>query len=381
MTFAAGKVQQLIIDREKSPYGYFLTDGEQDVLLHYTEVTGEVEPGDKVDVFLFFDTEDRLAATMKRPLLTLGEVALLKIADFHPRFGYFLEMGIGRQLLLPISELPELKDLHPKVGESVYVKMALDKVGRLVAKIAGELDMDQLVFHAPYAWRNTWHEATVYRALRMGTFFIVDGGPLGFGAIGFLHESLRPRPLRVGERVRVRISHVREDGRVNVTLAEQKEVGMDKDADRLFRALKERPNGAMPYSDESPADVVKQRFEMSKSAFKRSLGRLLKAGVIVQKGSWTELTPAGAAMDSEQLADVLKIMQSEPRKPKELGADGAGGTQPSGAGNARNAGDVASSSNVAHETNRNTQRDDLTARKPNPSSSPRPSRPSRPSFK
>ncbi|MDZ7542875.1 RNA-binding protein, partial [Clostridium perfringens] len=186
--------------------------------------------------------------------------------------------GIGRQLLLPMSEMPEFKPLRPQLGDSIYVKLIHDKVGRLVAKMAGEEDLEKLVFHAPQSWLNTWHEAVVYRALRKGTFFVVEGGPLGFGAIGLLHESERPTALRVGARGRVRISHVREDGRVNVTLAERKEVGMDQEAVKVFGFLKERPKGARPYSDETPADIVKQRFEMSKSAFKRAMGRLMKAG-------------------------------------------------------------------------------------------------------
>ncbi|MCE5167727.1 S1-like domain-containing RNA-binding protein [Paenibacillus profundus] len=315
MTLVAGMIQQLTVAREVSPYGYFLTDGELDVLLHYSEMTGPIKPGEQVDVFLFFDTEDRLASTMKRPYLTLGEVACLKVADIHPKYGCFLEMGIGRQLLLPRGEMPEYEPLHPQLGDDVYVKMAHDKFGRLVALPAREDDLIPLVFHAPEAWLNTWHEAIVYRALKMGTFFVIDGAPLGFGIIGLLHESQRPRPLRLGERVRVRITHVREDGRVNVTTAERKEVGMDKDADRLFRFLKERPNGTMPYSDETPADIVKQRFNMSKSAFKRSIGRLMKAGLIDQNGSWTELTQAGKNLAADELAGVLQQAQSEPRKP------------------------------------------------------------------
>ncbi len=96
MRLEAGVVRKLEVAREVSPHGFFLTDGEQDVLLHYSEKVGEVKPGDQVDVFIYHDTEDRLTATMKKPLLTLGEIALLEVADFHQRFGCFLEMGLGR---------------------------------------------------------------------------------------------------------------------------------------------------------------------------------------------------------------------------------------------------------------------------------------------
>ncbi|SMG11873.1 hypothetical protein SAMN06295960_0296 [Paenibacillus aquistagni] len=316
MTLTPGLIQRLRIDREVSPYGYFLTDGEQDVLLHYTELTRKVKIGEEIDVFLFFDTEDRLASTMKTPLITLGEVALLEIADIHPRYGCFLEMGIGRQLLLPKSELPEFAELHPMVGERIYVVMAHDKIGRLVAKMALEKDLERYTFHAPSNWLNTWQEAIVYRPLRMGTFMIVEGGVLGFGAIGFVHESERPRLLRLGEKVRVRISHVREDGRVNVTLAEKKEVGMDQDSKMLLSFIKERPNAAMPYSDATDADIIKQRFSISKSAFKRALGRLMKAGLIEQSGDWTKLTALGDELAIDDALSRLETTKASTRKPE-----------------------------------------------------------------
>lgn len=78
MSLIAGTLTKLVVSREVSPYGYFLDGGDRDVLLHYSELTGKIEPGDTVEVFIFFDTEDRLAATMKKPYLTLGETAKLR---------------------------------------------------------------------------------------------------------------------------------------------------------------------------------------------------------------------------------------------------------------------------------------------------------------
>ncbi|MUG45161.1 S1 RNA-binding domain-containing protein [Paenibacillus woosongensis] len=294
MSLIAGTIVSLPIDREVSPYGYFLTNGMQDVLLHYSELTREVKPGETVEVFLFYDTEDRLAATMKKPYLTLGELALLEVADVHPRLGCFLEMGLGRQLLLPIRELPELRELHPQVGDSVYVIMEHDKQGRLKAKLAGEQDLAPKTFHAPTSWKNEWAEAIVYKPLQMGTFVVVDGGVLGFGAIGMIHSSERSRLLRLGERVKVRITHIREDGRVNLSMAQRKEIGRKEDSERILEYLQERPGGGMPYSDSTAPDLIKQRFGISKSAFKRALGKLMKEGKVTQKENWTYLVEPGA---------------------------------------------------------------------------------------
>jgi uncharacterized protein len=285
----AGLTLSLTVAREVSPNGYFLTDGERDVLLHYSEIEGTIEVGDKVDVFLFHDSEDRLAATMKKPLITWGEVALLEVAEVHPRYGCFLEMGLGRQLLLPVRELPEAPELRPQAGDRVFVMLSRDRQGRLVGKTAGEQELSALVFAAPSTWKNTWVEARVYKPLQMGTFVVCDGGVIGFGVIGMIHSAERTRPLRLGEQVSVRVAFVREDGRVNLSMRQPKETGRVDDADRLLAFLQERPNGAMPYSDETPSDVIMSRFGISKSAFKRAIGKLMKEGKVYQQGSWTHL--------------------------------------------------------------------------------------------
>ncbi|MCZ8511123.1 S1-like domain-containing RNA-binding protein [Paenibacillus filicis] len=289
MRLEAGKVVRLDVAREVSPHGYFLTDGNVDILLHYSEAVGEVKPGEQVDVFLFYDTQDRLAATMRKPLISLGEVALLEVVDFHPRFGCFLEMGLGRHLLLPFRELPELKELRPQVGDKVFVVLTHDRQGRLVAKVAGEEELKKLIFAAPTDWRNRQVEARVYKPLQMGTFVVCDGGVVGFGVIGLIHSTERTRLLRLGEQVQVRITYVREDGNVNLSMRDRKEVGRDEDSEKLLAFMRERPNGAMPYSDETPADLISQRFGMSKSAFKRAIGKLMREGLVYQDGSWTHL--------------------------------------------------------------------------------------------
>ncbi|WP_379145322.1 S1 RNA-binding domain-containing protein [Paenibacillus sp. sgz500992] len=290
MSLIAGTVVKLDVLREVSPYGYFLGAGDQDVMLHYTELVGsKPKPGDKVEVFIFFDTEDRLAATMKKPFLTLGEMALLEVADIHPRLGCFLEMGLGRQLLLPIRELPELIELRPQVGDKVFVMMEHDKQGRLRAKLAGEQELAPLALPAPTSWMGQMVTARVYKPLQMGTFVLVDGGVLGFGIIGMVHSSERSRLLRLGEQFEARVSHIREDGRVNLSMTHRKEVGRDVDSAALLDFLNSRPGGAMPYSDATPPDIIKQRFGISKSAFKRAMGKLMKEGLITQKENWTYL--------------------------------------------------------------------------------------------
>lgn len=280
---------ELRVDREVSPNGYFLSAEPRDVLLHYSETVGEVKPGDRVDVFIFHDTKDRLAATMRKPKLKLGEVGLLDVVDIHPTLGCFLDIGISRHVLLPQSEMPEFPEVRPIEGDRVYAVLKHDKQGRLIAHPAGERELAALAFKAPNAWKNKTVEAIVYNPLKNATFAVCQDGVLGFGALGMIHESERTRALRMGETVQVRVTFVREDGRVNLSMRPLKQHGRDEDSERILAFLKERPNGSMPYSDETPADIIQQKFNISKSAFKRALGKLMKEGLAYQKGSWTHL--------------------------------------------------------------------------------------------
>jgi len=289
----AGHSIELTVAREVSPNGYYLSDGVQDVLLPYIEVSGEVRVSDRLHVFLFHDDKGRLTATMKKPLITMGTVALLAVADINDRLGCFLEMGLGRQLLLPYTDLPELRSLWPQIGDEVYVMLDHDKQGRMIAKLAGEKQFEKLVMPAPSTWRNTWLDARVYKPLKQQTFLIIPGGVTGWGVMAMLHEAERTQLLRLGEQVKVRVTYIREDGRVNVSMRPPKEIGREEDADRLLTFLYERPNGAMPYSDETPADIILKRFNISKGAFKRALGKLMKEGLVYQDGSWSYLTDKG----------------------------------------------------------------------------------------
>lgn len=290
MSYVAGTTEQLKISREVSPYGYFLNNGEEDVLLPYTELVGsKPHVGDEIEVFIFFDSEDRICATMKKPLIQLDELARLVVADVHPRLGCFLEMGLGRQLLLPLSELSEKVEYRPIPGDEVYVFMTHDKSGRQIAKLAHEPDLAPLTFPAPATWKNQWVEGWVSKSLQMGSFVVIDGGVVGFGAYGLIPSSDRIEALRLGQRVKARVTFVREDGRVNLSMTQQKEFGRLDDADRILAFIKERPSGGMPYSDETDADLIRNRFGISKGAFKRAVGKLMRDGIVVQQGSWTYL--------------------------------------------------------------------------------------------
>ncbi|MFC5471638.1 S1 RNA-binding domain-containing protein [Cohnella suwonensis] len=303
MNLIAGTLQRLRVLREVSPYGWFLGFGDGDgpeVHLPYGEAVGtRPEVGSDAEVFLFHDDKERLTATLRKPLITLGGMARLAVADFHPSFGFFLEMGIGRQLLLPLKQFPpERKNAWPQTGDELHVVMKQDKEGRMLARLAKIDDFAPLVFRAPTSWMNEWREGWVTDVFKDGVFTLVDGGVLGFGALGYVNNASMTHPLRIGQKFKARVTQVREDGRVSMSVKATKEVGRLEDADRILAFLKERPGGAMPYSDQTSAEDIQRRFQLSKSAFKRALGKLMKEGRIRQEGNWTRLIESGSAEEA-----------------------------------------------------------------------------------
>ncbi|TFE31629.1 S1 RNA-binding domain-containing protein [Cohnella luojiensis] len=294
MNLTAGTLQQLWVRREVSPHGWFLGPEAEDgleVLLPYGEVVGDrPEVGTEIEAFLFHDDKERITATLRKPLITLGEMARLKVADFHPHFGFFLEMGIGRQLLLPLKTFPiERKNVWPQTGDELFVVMKQDKEGRMLARLAKIDDFEPHVFRAPTSWLNQWREGWVTDVYRDGVFTLVDGGVLGFGALGYINDATMVHPLRIGQKFSARVTQVREDGRVSLSVKASKEAGRLEDSERILAFIKERPGGAMPYSDQTGAEDIQRRFQLSKSAFKRALGKLMKEGLVTQKGNWTHL--------------------------------------------------------------------------------------------
>lgn len=103
--------------------------------------------------------------------------------------------------------------------------------------------------------------------------------------IGLIHKDEQTQPLKIGMEIEGRITFVRPDGRINLSLRPQKEFARVIDAEKILEYIKKR-NGSMPYNDSSPPEVIKDRFGISKGAFKRALGKLLKEGLVEEREGW-----------------------------------------------------------------------------------------------
>ncbi|NCD09288.1 MAG: RNA-binding protein [Negativicutes bacterium] len=277
-----GDVSELKVVRE-SEMGAFLDAGtgntSDDILLHKQQQDTPVKVGDVVKVYLYLDPHGRLTASRKLPKMREGQVGYVKVLSVT-RDGGFVDIGAERGVFLPYSEMRG----HVSPGQLVWVKLYRDKTGRQAVTMRVEEDMVKA--SKPAIGVKVGDEVTgiVYNILPEGFFLLTTER-----FIAFIHRSEVPGGrLDFGQKVTGRIAFIREDGRINMSLRPQKEEARVLDADLILSLLQKR-KGSMPYGDDTPAEVIKDVFGISKSAFKRAMGKLMKDGKIKQENGWTTL--------------------------------------------------------------------------------------------
>ncbi len=279
-TLQAGTTVTLLVKRE-TPDGYFLSNGKEDVLLHRREITESFDPNKDQAVFLYQDHQGRLTATMKKPIIQIGQYGWVEVVGVKQDLGVFVDIGISKDILVSKDDLPAISSLWPTTGDRLYCSLRTDKKGRLFGALATEEEIRKIVKKAKKVDFNKNINGYVYRLLKVGSFLVTEEGILGF-----VHESERTREPRLGEKVTGRIIDVKPDGSVNISLLERGYEKINDDAEKIYAYLASR-NGAMPYWDKSFPEEIKKRFNMSKGAFKRALGKLMKDGKVYQEDGWT----------------------------------------------------------------------------------------------
>lgn len=264
--------------------GAFLDAGtgntSDDILLHKLQQTEEVKEGDKVKVYLYLDPNKRLTASMKLPKMREGQLGYVKVLSVT-RDGGFVDIGAERGVFLPYSQMRG----HVSPNQLVWVKLYRDKSGRPAVTMRVEDDMVKASQPAEGVKVGDKVTGTVYNILPDG-FFIFTTQRF----IAFLHRSEVPGGrLDFGQEITCRITFIREDGRLNCSMRLQKENALVADAEEIYNFLVKR-GGKMPYCDSTPLEIIKQKFGISKAAFKRALGHLMKQGKIRQDDGWTYLT-------------------------------------------------------------------------------------------
>ncbi|MFJ5714976.1 S1 RNA-binding domain-containing protein [Neobacillus sp. NPDC093127] len=265
----------------KAAFGYFLTDGNEDVLLHINQADQEFQEEDQVEVFLYVDSEGRISASTTIPEIAVGRYGWVKVTDTNPKIGVFLNIGLPKDILLGIDDLPTHKSVWPKAGDLVYITLKLSRNYLLYAKLASDPIIESISVKATRENFNKNVQGHIYRTAKVGSWiYTIEGFK------GFIHESQRQQEPRLGQKVEGRIIDIKEDGTINVSLLARKEESQDQDADTIYEYLLSR-DGAMPFSDKSMPEEIQERFGLSKGAFKRALGKLMKEGKVYQEGSWT----------------------------------------------------------------------------------------------
>lgn len=260
-----GTKETLVIARIK-PHGAYLVreaePEEESVLLPRKELADDKQPGDSLDVFLYRDSDDRLIATLREPKITLNRLAVLKVKELT-KIGAFLDWGLEKDLFLPHAEQTE----KLAVGQQVLVRMYLDKSNRLCAsqRMRGHLETK-----SPYEVNDWVNGRILHRHPKHGAFVAVEDRYEGLVPAHDLYRALEP-----GEVVRMRIRQILDDGRLVLSLQDKHHAVMDADAQIILDEL-EKAGGYLPLDDTTDPKVIHEVLSMSKSAFKRAVGRLLK---------------------------------------------------------------------------------------------------------
>lgn len=268
--FQLGRKQKLYVVKAVD-FGVYLGEeinaGMDDrVLLPKKQVPENTQPGDEIEVFLYKDSKDRIIATTKMPILMVGEVGRLSVSQVT-KIGAFLDWGLEKEILLPYKE--QTKKVYE--GEEVLVALYIDKSKRLAAT----MNVYEYLSKDNDYQKDDMVSGTVYQTSEeYGAFVAVDDK----------YSALIPKreifgEVRVGDMVKARVTGVKPDGKLDLSIREKAYIQIEKDAQKIL-AIIDSFDGVLPFTDRANPEVIKRETQMSKNEFKRAVGNLLKNGKI-----------------------------------------------------------------------------------------------------
>lgn len=232
------------------------------VLLPGRQVPEGTEPGDTLEVFIYRDSSDRLIATTRVPIIQLHETALLTVADVG-KIGAFLDWGLEKDLLLPFKE----QTAHVKKGQEVLAALYIDKSSRLCATMKVYPYLQQ---NSPYIVGDEVKGRVYELSDNFGVFVAVDDK-----YSGLIPKKEAQGVYQPGEFISCRVTSVREDGKLNLSPRKKAYQQMEEDAALVLKVLDEFA-GVLPFDDRVSPEIIKREFGLSKAAFKRAVGHLMK---------------------------------------------------------------------------------------------------------
>ncbi len=264
-----GKIQTLEIARKKD-FGVYLVDvGDYDtkggVLLPIRQVPKDAQIGDKLEVFLYKDSEDRLIATTKQPKLCVGELAALRVKEVS-KIGAFVDIGIDKDILLPFKEM----EGSPKPGDEVLMALYVDRSDRLALSMRIYKYLQPSQEHK----KDDVVKARVYRLRDVGVMLAVEDKYFGMIPRIENYES-----YRIGDVIEARVLRVREDGKLDLSHRKKAYLQLGEDA-KMIADLLDKKQGRLELGDDSSPEKIKEVLGISKNAFKRAIGNLYKSNKI-----------------------------------------------------------------------------------------------------
>jgi predicted RNA-binding protein (virulence factor B family) len=259
-----GDFNKLTIAR-KVEFGFFLDGkGGDDVFMHRKFTNYEVLiPGDEVNVFVYKDSKDKLAATLNPPLAKVGEIGYFEVVD-ATKIGYFINIGLEKDILVPFSA----KHYDISVGNKYLFYIYLDKSDRIAATTRIE---EYLTTDSNYSVGDTVTGVVYGFQTNQSAMICVDNKYEGV----ILHNEYFTN-LKVGDKLNLKVIKIYEDGKLGLTPRQGREEELNELEVKILNHLNNASRGFMPYNDKSdPADIASM-FNCSKKNFKRALGILMK---------------------------------------------------------------------------------------------------------
>ena len=273
-----GKYNQLTVIRI-DPYGAALEADELgEITLPNRFMPENCQVADRVDVFIFLDSQERLSATTQKVNAQVGEVAFLKVVQVN-QVGAFLDLGIAKDLLVPFNQ----QQISMEVDKSYLVYVYLDEDSN---RIVASSKLNRFIIHA----------ATIYKMGQSVELMISDITDIGYSAVinhrhwGVLFFSDVVKPLKIGQKMKGFIKNIREDGKINLCLQAIGYAKVDSLSVKILKQL-EKNAGFIPLSDKSPAEAIYEQFAVSKKSFKMTIGALYKKRLITISKQGITLNP------------------------------------------------------------------------------------------
>lgn len=261
-----------IIDQNENAF-YVQIDGIS-YELKKKEITQDKMPvqGDMVSGFVYDNQNHHREMTQFLPFAQPDQYGWGKVTAVRYGLGVFIDIGLpDKDVVLSTDDLPLDKERWPHKDDRLLVSLWTDKKERIWAKLATENIFAQIAADFPNNINNQNVFVTVYASRQIGAFVLTSDYYLGF-----IHKSQMVRPLRLGEQLRARVIGISKYGRLNLSSLPRGFEEIDDDAQMILMSLRRKENKSLPFYDKSDADAIKQYFGISKSAFKRAVGHLLK---------------------------------------------------------------------------------------------------------